>query len=132
MKESNNPSATTTSFSEVSNIGKKGNHAIKKQSNSDVASALLKMAEQHNEILEDKTRLESERRSLQLEYTLTELMKGHHENLTSEQRKLLELKLDPGFDSDASDSQETKKHLELFKKMCTKSFESLNSSRSDH
>jgi hypothetical protein len=37
MKESNNPSATATSLSEVGNIGKKGKHAIKKQSNSDVA-----------------------------------------------------------------------------------------------
>jgi hypothetical protein len=130
---SNNPSATTNSFSEVSNIGKKGKHAIKKQSNSDVASGLLKMAEQCNEILKDKTRLESERHSLQLEHTLTELMKGHHENLTNEQHKLLELKLDPGYDSDASDSQETKKNIELFKKkMYTKSFELLNSSSSDH
>ena len=51
MKESNNPSATITSFSEVSNMGKKGKHAIKKQRNSDVASALLKIAEQQNEIL---------------------------------------------------------------------------------
>jgi hypothetical protein len=132
MKESNNPSATTTSFSEVSNIGKKEKHAIKKWSNSDVASALLKMAEQHNEILKDKTRLESKRHSLQLEHTLTELMKGHYENLTNEQRKLLELKLDPGYDYDAIDSQETKKHIELFKRMYTKSFESLNSSSSDH
>ena len=105
MKESNNPSTTTTSFSEVSNIGKKGKHAIKKWSNRDVASALLKMAEQCNEILKDKTRLETERHSLQLEHTLTELMKGHHEDLTNESRKLLELKLDPGYDSDASDSQ---------------------------
>ena len=128
----NNPSAATTSFSEVSNISKKGKHAIKKQSYSDVASALLKMAEQRNEILKDKTMLESERHSLQLEHTLTELMKGHHANLTNEQYKLLELKLDSGYDSDASDSQETKKHLELFKKMCTKSFESLNSSSSNH
>jgi hypothetical protein len=132
MKESNNSSATTTSFSEVSSIGKKGKHAIKKQSNSDVASASLNMVEQHNEILKDKTRLESERHSLQLEHTLTKLMKGHHENLTNERCKLLELKLDPGYDSDASDSQETKKHIELFKKMYTKSFESLNSSGSDH
>jgi hypothetical protein len=30
MKESNNPSATTTSLSEVNNIGKKGKHATKK------------------------------------------------------------------------------------------------------
>ena len=132
MKESSNPRATTTSFSEVSNIGKKGKHAIKKQSNSDVASAILKMIEQHNEILEDKTRLESERYSLQLEHTLTELMKKHHENLTNEIHKLLELKLDPGYDSDASVTQETKKHIELFKKMYTKSFESLNSSSSYH
>ena len=126
MKESSNPRATTTSFSEVSNIGKKGKHAIKKQSNSDVASAILKMIEQHNEILEDKTRLESERYSLQLEHTLTELMKKHHENLTNEIHKLLELKLDPGYDSDASVTNETKKHIELFKKMYTKSFETLN------
>ena len=80
----------------------------------------------------DKTRLESERHSLQLEHTLTELMKEHHENLTNEQCKLLELKLNPGYDSDASDSQETKKHIKLFKKMYTKSFELLNSSSSDH
>ena len=66
-----------------------------------MASALLKMAEQQNEILKDKTRLESERHSLQLEHTLTELMKEHHENMTNERCKLLELKLDPGYDSDA-------------------------------
>ena len=132
MKESNNPSSTTTSFSEVSNIGKKGKHAIKKQSNSDVASALLKMAEQRNEILKDKTRLKSEWHSLQLEHTPTELMKGNYENLTNEQCKLLELKLDPGYDSDASVTQEAKKHIELFKKMYTKSFETLNSSSSNY
>ena len=84
MKESNNPSASTTSLSEVGNVGKKGKHVIKKQSKSDVASALLKMVEQCNEILKDTTRLESERHSLQLEHTLTEFMKGHHENLTNE------------------------------------------------
>ena len=67
-----------------------------------------------------------------MEHTLTEVMKGHHENLTNERCKLLELKLDPGYDSDASNSQETKKHIELFKKMYTKSFEMLNSSSSDH
>jgi hypothetical protein len=132
MKESNNSSATTTSLSEVGNIGKKGKYAIKKQSNSDVASALLKMAGQHNEILKDKTKLESDRQSLQLEHTLTELMKRHHENLTNERCKLLELKLDPGYDSDTSVTQETKKHIELFKMMYTKSFEALNSSSSDH
>jgi hypothetical protein len=82
-----------------------------------VASALLKMAEQHNEILKNKTRLESERHSLQLDHTFTELMKGHHENLTNERRKLLELKLDPGYDSDAFVTQETKKHIEFIKKM---------------
>ena len=43
-------------------------------------------------------------------------MKGHHENLTNERCKLLELKLDPGYDSDSYDTQETKKHIELFKK----------------
>ena len=59
-------------------------------------------------------------------------MKGHHENLTNERRKLLESKLDPEYDSDTSVTQETKKHIELFKKMYTKSFESLNSSSSDH
>ena len=87
MKESNNPSAATTSFSEFSNIGKKGKQAIKKQSNSDVASTILKIAEQCYEILKDKTRLESERQSFQLEHTLTELMKGYHENLIYERRK---------------------------------------------
>ena len=132
MKESHNSSATTTSLSEVGKIGKKGKHAIKKESNSDVASALLKMTEQYNEMLKNKTRLESERHSLQLEHTLTELMKEHQENLTNERCKLLELKLDPGYDFDASVTQETKKHIELFKKMYTKSFETLNSSSSDH
>jgi hypothetical protein len=132
MKESNNPSATTASLSDVGNIGKEGKHAIKNQNNSEVASALLKMSEQCNAILKDKTRLESERHSLQLEHTLTELMKGHHENLTNERCKLLELKLDTGYDSDFSESQETKKHIELLKKMYTKSFETLNSSSSNH
>ena len=59
-------------------------------------------------------------------------MKEHQENLTNERCKLLELKLDPGYDFDASVTQETKKHIELFKKMYTKSFETLNSSSSDH
>ena len=86
-----------------------------------MASALLKMAEQQNEILKDKTRLESERHSLQLEHTLTELMKEHHENMTNERCKLLELKLDPGYDSDARNSQESMRQIELFKKMYTKS-----------
>ena len=117
MKESSNPSATTTSFSEVTNKGKKGKYAIKKQSNSDVASALLKMAEQHNEIIKDKTRLESEKHSLQLEHTLTELIKGYHENLTNERRKLLELKLDPGYDSDAISM--IKQNLLMLKKNMT-------------
>ena len=90
------------------------------------------MAEQRNEILKDKTRLESERHFLQLEHNLTELMKGHNENLTNERCKLLELKLDPGYDFDASVTQETKKDIKLFKKMYTKSFETLNSSSSDH
>ena len=56
-----------------------------------------------------------------MEHTLIELMKGHHENLTNERRKLLESKLDPEYDSDTSVTQETKKHIELFKKMYTKS-----------
>ena len=90
------------------------------------------MAEQCNEILKEKTRLESEKISLQLEHTLTELMKKHHDNLTNERCKLLVLQIDPGYDADASVTQETKKHIELFKKMYTKSFESLNSSSSDH
>ena len=59
-------------------------------------------------------------------------MKGHHENLTNERCKLLELKLETGYDSDASVTQETKKHIELFKMMYTKSLEALNSSSSDH
>ena len=131
MKESSNPSATTTSFSEVTNKGKKGKYAIKKQSNSDVASALLKMAEQCNEILKDKTRLESDKHSLQLEHTLTEFTKGHHEHLTNERCKLLELNLDTGYGSDASDSQDTKKQISLFKNVYTKLFETLNSISSD-
>ena len=41
------------------------------------------------------------------------------------------MKLDPGYDSDASEYQEAKNHIELFMKMYTKSFEALNSSSSD-
>ena len=44
MKESNTPTASKTSFSDDGNLGKKDKH-IKKQSNTEVASALLKMAE---------------------------------------------------------------------------------------
>ena len=82
-----------------------------------MASALLKMAEQCSEILKDKTRLESERHSLQLEHTLTEVMKRRHENLTNERRKLLELKLDPGYDSDAISM--IKQNLLMLKKNMT-------------
>ena len=132
MKESNKLSTTTTSFSDVGNIGKKDKPAIKGQSKSEMALVLWKMSKQYNEILKNKTGLESEKHSFHLEHTLTELMKGHHESLTNERCKLLVLKLGPGFDSDASVTQETKKHIELFKKMYSKSFETLNSSSSEH
>jgi hypothetical protein len=59
-------------------------------------------------------------------------MKRHHENLKNESRKLLELKLDPGYGFDVSVTQETKEHIKLFKKLYTKSSETLNSSSSDH
>ena len=130
MKESNTTTTSKTSFSDDGNVGKKNKH-IKKQSNSEVASALLKMAEQQNEILKDKTRLEVERHSLLRECTLIELMKGHNENLTNARCRLSEMKLDPKYDSDASECQEAKKYIELFKMMYTKSFEALNSSSSD-
>ena len=39
---------------------------------------------------------------------------------------LLEMSQVPGYDSDASESQEAKKHIDLFKKMYTESFEDLN------
>ena len=89
------------------------------------------MVEQRNKILKDKTRLEVERHSLLRERTLTEVMKGHYENLTNARCRLLEMKLDPGYDSDASECQEAKKHIELFTKMYTKSFQALNCSSSD-
>ena len=80
MKVSNTTSISNSSLSDVGNIGKKDKH-IKKQSNSDIVSVLLKMAEQHIEILNFKTRLESEKQSLLRELTLNKLMKGPCENL---------------------------------------------------
>ena len=61
-KESNINIATNNSFSDVSNMDKKEKH-IRKQCAYELASALLKMTWQHNEILEDKTRHEHERHS---------------------------------------------------------------------
>ena len=53
-------------------------------------------------------------------------MKGNHENLKNARGMLLEMRQGPGYDSDASESQEAKKHIDLFTTMYTESFDDLN------
>ena len=128
MKDSNTNTATSASLvNESGNSGKKKRSAfIKKQKDNEIASALLKIGNERNKILKDRSKMESERYSIQHEYTLTERMKGNHENLKNARRMLLEMRQVPGYDSDASESQEEKKHIDLFKKMYTESFDDLN------
>ena len=128
MKISSTNTATSASFvSESGNSGKKKRSAfIKMQKENEIASALLKIGNERNKILKDRSKMESERYSIHHEYTLTERVKGNHENLKNARRTLLEMRQVPWYDSDASQSQEAKKHIDLFKKMYTESFDDLN------
>ena len=97
-----------------------------KQKDNEVGSALLKLGNEYNKILNRKARMESERYSFQCEHTLSECMKGNHENLKNVRHMLLEMRQDTGYDSDASDSQKAKEHIDLFKKTYSLSFDDLN------